>query len=198
MSLESTMGGKKGLRARCVRIATIAAIALGITGLLLPALGCGRKESAPAKTPAGEMAPKTTPPQPAAGKTASPLTMPEKGSREVTLKDEKGKETTAELSSGELPKGYPADLPSPPQSTPAQSLLIPGHGGLVTFVSKASRQDVIDHFKKSLPEQGWTIDSTTEHASQTLIKASKGARHANVSIEESSKGVEVGIALAGS
>ena len=45
-----------------------------------------------------------------------------------------------------------------------------------------------DHFKKSLPEQGWEVASATDDPKRSVIKATKDTRSVDVSVSKSAKG----------
>lgn len=154
-------------------------ITIGVASLLLAALGCG----------SGGDESSTAPP---AAEAATP------GTRQVVVPGTEANPKVAEVSTGELPEGYPKDLPAPPQSKPMNALLVPGQGGMVTFLSQASSDEVASHFKDALPAQGWTIDSATNDERRTMIKASKGGREANVIIANGKRGTEIAITLKGS
>ena len=143
-------------------------IEFGTALLLVLLLACGGEE---APSPAD-----TTPPAPAA--TPEPASPPAAAmpSRDV------------EIATGELPKDYPADLPQPPSAAPQTSMLVPGQGGLITFTSSETSEAVVDHFKKTLPEQGWDVAGVTDEPTRSLIKATKDTRAVDVSVRNSPTG----------
>lgn len=143
------------------------------TGLATAGLACGAGEEEPT-------APTATP-TPAAG---SPTpAAPQAGSAEI------------EQTVGELPKAYPSDLPVYPGADPENSMLIAGMGGIVTFATDASPEEVFGYYQEQLPEQGWSIESTSENPKR--IRASKGDRRVNLSTQTREDGTEISLAIEG-
>jgi hypothetical protein len=128
---------------------------------------------------------------------ASPMPKIEKGTREITLPGTEGDPVRAVVAAGELPEGYPSDLPPPAGSEPMNAMIIPGQGGLVTFQSKESREDVYEHWKKELPDQGWDIE-TEEDSLRYMIRASKSGRTAMVTVASPQGGTEFAVTFEGS
>ena len=173
-------------------VSTRAAVAVLSLTMLFVAAGCG--------SDAGDEGASDTPAAAPQATTATPardLPTPEPGKRDVVMEAPGGAEAKASIATGELPDGYPSDLPTPPDATPAQSMLIPGHGGLVTFTTDASPNDVRDHYRQALPGEGWNIAEDSAVAQRTTIRATKDDRTANVMITPGGQGSEVAIAIDG-
>jgi hypothetical protein len=147
--------------------------ALAATGLLALALGlaCGGEDSA---------APM------AAGEAPARIEIPE------VVVEEPG---SAEVAQNELPRDYPADLPTFPGAKPTTSMLIPGGTGMVVFSAASPVEEVSAFYAKALPEQGWTVKQTSEDGKR--IQASKDQRSATVSIESGADGSEIAVVLGG-
>jgi hypothetical protein len=106
-----------------------------------------------------------------------------------------GEDIPAEIAEGELPKGYPSDVPIFPGSKPVTAMIV-GSSGLVILNSQATVAEVLAHFREQLPANGWTVDEATE--SPARVAAHKGTRSATISISEADGGTEIGVALEGS
>ena len=158
---------------------------VGLLGIFV-ALGCGSSEEE-AAAPAATAAPVKigdTPKNP-----------------EVVAAKRAAANAGAQIKQGELPEGFPTDLPVFPDSQPKTSMMV-GSSGLVVLSSPASIADVVAHYREELPSQGWTVDAVTESASGTkaTIRAHKDSRQTTVSINQAQggSGTEIGISLKGS
>lgn len=151
------------------------------SALLALAIGCGGEDGGKTAT---------------SGSADAAAEMPalEKGSRVVTAPD--GAE--AHIAVGELADRYPKDLPMPPDSEPQNSMFVAGKGGLATFISQASREELGSYFKKDFEGKGWTVDSAIEGDDLTTINASKGERKARVELVPRAGDTEVAITVLGS
>jgi hypothetical protein len=150
-----------------------AAFAIGAALPLAILLACGGEEAPPAPTESA------TPPAPVAK--VQPGMPPAKAPKRKPAEG-------VEVLKGELPAAYPADLPQPPSAEPETSLMVEGKGGIVSFKSTESTEAVAAHFKKSLPEQGWEVISTSGDAARSLIKATKDNRAVNVTVAKAPSG----------
>ena len=161
---------------------------VGLLGMSV-ALGCGSSDEPTAATP-------TETPTPAAGADA-----PKKRSPEVIAAKRAEAGGDAQITRGELPEGFPSDVPMFPDAQPKTSMMV-GSSGLVVLTSNAALSDVLTHFREQLPSQGWTVDSVSEAAGGTkaTVKAHKDARSATVSLNQAKggTGTEIGISLKGS
>jgi hypothetical protein len=92
-----------------------------------------------------------------------------------------------EVVTGELPDGYPTDIPPPPGAKPGTAIVVPGQSGLVSFTSDSSREDVFAHFKSELEAQGWSVESD-ENEKRVLVKAVKGDRKTSINIPHDPRG----------
>ncbi|MGH0032360.1 MAG: hypothetical protein ACQGVC_21420 [Myxococcota bacterium] len=119
-----------------------------------------------------------------------------RGTRVVTLPGTEADPQKALLGTGEIPEGFPDDIPSPPESEPRNAMIIPNQGGLVTFVSQSSRADVFAHYKSEMSGQGWTVE-TEEDDLRSMLKAKKGKRTANVTVATGPDGTEVAVTFEG-
>jgi hypothetical protein len=146
-------------------------LAIGAALPLAILLACGGEEAPTATT-------ETTPP-PAASATPPAATPPGAA---------KAPREGLSVATGELPKGYPEDLPQPPAAEPQTSMMIEGQGGLITFLSTESTESVAEHFKKSLPEQGWQVAEVSGGPARSVIKATKDSRAVDVTVGKSPKG----------
>lgn len=118
----------------------------------------------------------------------------EKGIRELTMPGKQDESVTAFVGSGELPDGYPSDIPPPSGAEPHNVIVVPGQSGLVTFISDLSRDDVFAHYKNSLEAEGWQVE-TEENEQRALVKAVKGKRTASVNIAKGKSGTEIVVAF---
>lgn len=132
-----------------------------------------------------------------ADEAASEPVVEQQGTREVTLPGTEDDPVKAVLAAGELPEGYPADIPPPPDAEPKNAMVIPNQGGLVTFLSESSRADVFAHFKKELAGQGWNLE-TEEDSLRSMIRATKSGRKANVTVAKGANGTEIAVTFEGS
>lgn len=123
----------------------------------------------------------------------------EKGTREVVLPGTEESPVRALIGTGELPDGYPSDIPPPSDAEPQNAMIIPEQGGLVTFVSGSSRKDVTNHFQSALAEQGWKLEAPSEDEMRTTLKARKGLRKASVTVANGADGgSEIAVTFEGS
>jgi hypothetical protein len=143
--------------------------AIGAALPLALLLACGGDET-PA-TP-GETAPPAAAATPPAAQQPTPAKAPREG---------------VSVATGEIPKGYPEDLPQPPSATPQTSMMVEGKGGLITFLSTESTEAVSEFFKTSLPEQGWQVAEVSGGPVRSVIKATKDSRSVEVTVGKSPK-----------
>lgn len=171
-----------------------------IVGLLAAlALGCGSSDeqttAATQPTPTGSPTSPTSPDQPSADR---PKWKPKS---EEVYQEKKAAQNPAQITRGELPDGFPSDLPIYPDAKPKTSMMV-GGSGLVVLDSSAPMGDVLSHYREELVSQGWTVDSVNEAANGTKasLKAHKDARSATISINQGKDGAgsEIGIAVKGS
>ena len=101
----------------------------------------------------------------------------------------------AELGSGALPPGYPADLPTFPGAATKTSMMIPGGTGLVVFSASEPVEDVLAFFSEQLPVSGWSVDSTSEDGKR--IHASKDTRNVTVLVDQVTDHTEISVVLGG-
>ena len=102
----------------------------------------------------------------------------------------------AEIAHGELPAGYPTDLPTFPGAETKTSMVIPGGTGLVVFTTKDPVEEVAAYYAKALVEQGWSVGETSDDGMR--MHAQKDSRTATVSIESADDETEIAIVLGGS
>jgi hypothetical protein len=101
------------------------------------------------------------------------------------------------ITTGELPDGYPADIPVPAGAEPDRGLLTPNQGGLVTFHTSSSQEDTFSYFKKELANQGWKVDSE-QNDLRLLVRATKEGRKASITISSGANGTEYAVTFEGS
>lgn len=155
------------------------AAAMGCALVLLSTLGCGGGDEASEDA------------------TGTATIVEEKGTREITLPGTEANPVRALLAAGELPEGYPADIPPPAGAEPKNAMIIPNQGGLVTFVSDMPRADVFEYFKKELAGQGWSLE-TEEDSLRSMIRAAKEGRKATVTVATGASSTEIAITFEGS
>lgn len=153
------------------------ALALACATVLLSALACGGGDEAAdsAATPSAE-------------KQGSELDL-SGGAKKTPVK--------ATISTGELPEGYPSDIPLPAGAKPGRGLVIPNKSGLVTFQTSSSREDIFSYYKTELPKQGWSVESEQDGL-RSLVRGTKGDRKANVTISSGANGTEFAVTFEGS
>ena len=103
--------------------------------------------------------------------------------------------TVANIADGELPAGYPTDLPTFPGAETTTSMVIPGGTGLVVFSTKDPVEEVAAYYAKALVEQGWSVDTTSDDGMR--MHAQKDSRTATVSIDRVANQTEIAIVLGG-
>jgi hypothetical protein len=130
------------------------------------------------------------------GGTGAPATEAAKPDEPGAAKATAKKQPPAEITTGELPKYYPSDLPPFPDSKPTHSMLV-GGSGLIMFTSTAPIADVLAHYRDQLPEQGWTVDEVSESARRSRVVAHKEARKATIVISGRAGVTEIGVSLSG-
>jgi hypothetical protein len=82
-----------------------------------------------------------------------------------------------------------------PGSETKTAMLIPSGTGLVVFSSSSSADEVAAYYAKTLPEQGWDVNVTSEDGRR--LQASKDTRSATVSIDSGDDGAEIAVVLGG-
>lgn len=151
-----------------LRIITLA----GLTAGLSVVVACGGEESTPA--PAAE------------GGDAAKIEIPE---------GEAVPDAPVQIETGQMPEGYPADLPTYPGAEPTSSMLA-GGTGLLVLSSKEPADAVFAFYEKELPAQGWSVDEAA--ADMMRIQTSKGKQSATIKIGSAADHTEIAIVLSGS
>lgn len=161
------MGHRTSKRARpsirtSIAWLTAAALAAGVA--------CGGDDDSPPATPgtapSESAAPAETPP----AATEVPAPSDARGAADPDL----------EVTQGELPSGFPSDLPTYPGATPGTSVAVPGGGMLVTFDSDDSADTIGEFFRRELEGQGWEV---TDLAAGDF-RATKAGRNARITVTE--------------
>ena len=123
-----------------------------LAAALFAAFACGSEDSSPTAPSVPEAKP-----TPSASTPKSP-----------------GASAEAALVEGEVPSGYPSDLPVYPGSMAGSSLSIPGDTMLATFKTDDAKDVVSEYLQKELSGSGWNVSKQGE----ATIEATKEGRMA--------------------
>jgi hypothetical protein len=163
--------------ARVTALVSVLTICIAGCGSDEPKPGAATQPSAPAANPAEPAtAPAPPSPPPRAAK-------PRDGVEGVQITDV-----------GVLPDGFPEDIPTYPDATPAGSLALPGDM-LSSFQTSDSVDDVYEFYRAGFQKQGWSIVEESDDRSH--LRATKQGRTADIRLGKGREGTEIAVIVEG-
>lgn len=117
----------------------------------------------------------------------------------ITYSNDEG---TATIGASSLPDNWPSDAPSYPNSkivySGSSNPQTGAEGAAVSFTTSDSINDVVEFYKRELASNGWSIESTANVGTNTVLTAKKDTRTFGAYIGDMNNGqvtVTVGIEL---
>lgn len=132
---------------------------------LVAAIACGGEQRPAEGTPAPEPPPPTGP---VTARTVAP--------EDEVFEAEKGRE-------GQLPTGFPDDVPLYANARPLSSMATAEHGTAVSLHSSDPADAVFAWYREHYAQQGWTIEHESQSGGRSTVVARKGNRVSSVVIQ---------------
>jgi len=121
-----------------------------------------------------------------------------KGNQEsasILLKPDGDKGGNANISSGNLAPGFPADVPMLSECTVVMSQVFQGgRNAIATITSQQPAENVISFYEEQIPRTGWAPGSRYNLDNIVMLNGKNGAANLNVSITTDAGVVTVNIA----
>ena len=100
----------------------------------------------------------------------------------------------AEISrANELPRDFPADIPTYPGARSKGGLAVPGASSLIAFQTYDDPKKVYGFYRESLQENGWSIEEESEDQSRLAVR--KGSRTTLVTVQRTQNLTLIGIMI---
>lgn len=150
---------------------------IAICALTLAWIACGSEESTPEPeaSPADAGAATETESAPTPPMTATPP----------------ASDAEALITDGAVPEGFPSDVSVYPRGTIGPAMAIPGAGFLIFLESDDDPSAVLDHYRTSLADSGWSVSEAPDighDATKVGLDATKDSRSVQIRARENEAG----------